>query len=330
MNYPIKNKKFKEIRDQLFGDSISFMITGGGHISEEVLTFFNSIGYRLANGYGLSEIGITSVELSDDPKVLNSGSIGHPLFGVMYKIKDDDLIIKSIAQSRYVYEFGQVTKNDDKWYETRDIVKMIDGCYHIYGREDDLIISLTGENLNPDILEEKLVVENSSGVCLINSKNYDMPVLLVSINKFLSPEKANKVLEDVKNKINELNLTGQIGEVILVSEPLIREEEFKLNRKRVARDYYNGDLQLYSMEEVVEEEDDELSFNIKKLFAIALNKNVEEIHSKSDFFVDEGGTSLDYFVIVNKVNEEYGVNLSASEKPLSTVESIVNYIKSQL
>ena len=89
-NY-IKNKKFKEIRDQLFGDSISFMITGGGHINQETLTFFNSIGYRLANGYGLSEIGITSVELSDDEKIINSGSVGHPLYGVMYKIENEDL-----------------------------------------------------------------------------------------------------------------------------------------------------------------------------------------------------------------------------------------------
>ena len=39
-----RKKAFQEVRDKLFGESICFMITGGGCISEEVLTFFNGIG----------------------------------------------------------------------------------------------------------------------------------------------------------------------------------------------------------------------------------------------------------------------------------------------
>ena len=48
---------FKEVRSQIFGDSICFLITGGSSISHDTLAFFNAIGYHLADGYGMTEIG---------------------------------------------------------------------------------------------------------------------------------------------------------------------------------------------------------------------------------------------------------------------------------
>ena len=45
---------FREVRENLFGDSICFLISGGSSVSPEVLKFFNYIGYHLANGYGMT------------------------------------------------------------------------------------------------------------------------------------------------------------------------------------------------------------------------------------------------------------------------------------
>ena len=326
----VTNKGFKEVREKLFGDSVAFMITGGSVISKEVLAFFNAIGYHLANGYGMSEIGITSVELSDDKKILNSGSVGRPLHGVMYKVKDGKLLVKSIAQAHLIYENGRVKENSDVWYETKDLVKEENGRFYLYGREDDLVVSITGENLNPNIIEENLKVDDISNLCLINGRDNGMPILLVSVNKFLTVEKANKVVENIKEKMNQNNLNNQIGKIVLIAEPFIKGEEFKINRKKLENDYFNGVLQEYSFENQVEEEDDNITLEIKKMFAVALNKKVEEINGNADFFLDESGTSLDYFVIINKVNEEYGVNLANSEKPLNTPKDIANYIKENL
>ena len=81
-------KAFREVRDGMFGESVQFMITGGSYISPQVLEFFNAIGYRLADGYGMSEIGITSVELSGKRSLLNSCSVGMPMMGMEYKINE--------------------------------------------------------------------------------------------------------------------------------------------------------------------------------------------------------------------------------------------------
>ena len=46
---------FKQVRENLFGESVMFLISGGGGISKQTLQFFNAIGYRLVNGYGTTE-----------------------------------------------------------------------------------------------------------------------------------------------------------------------------------------------------------------------------------------------------------------------------------
>jgi long-chain acyl-CoA synthetase len=84
---------FKEVRDNLFGDSICFMITGGSSISKDAMCFFNYIGYHLADGYGMSEIGITSVELSKKKRILNDCYIGKPMDGMEYRRERDRNIL---------------------------------------------------------------------------------------------------------------------------------------------------------------------------------------------------------------------------------------------
>ena len=74
----VARKLLGEVREGLFGDSIQFLISGGSHIEPETLRFFNGIGYHLVNGYGMTEIGITSVERSDKKAQINLGSVGAP------------------------------------------------------------------------------------------------------------------------------------------------------------------------------------------------------------------------------------------------------------
>lgn len=322
---------FKQVRDGLFGDSISYLITGGSMIDKKVLTFFNAIGYRLSNGFGMSEIGITSVELSTNLKYLNGASVGNPLPGVEYKIDENgELFVKGQTTAKYVIEGEQINNIKGNWYPTHDLAKFENDRYYVFGRHDDLVVSITGENLNPNIIEENLIVDNVNALCLINGRDGNAPILLVSINKFLSEEKANKIIDDLKGKLEENNLFEQIGKIELIAEPFIRGDEFKVNRKQIENDYFNGALQRYSLKRETKEENDEVTLKVKELFSTALNKPINEISSDADFFLDEGGTSLDYFVISSKIQDEYGVNISTSETTLHTVKQIVDYIKEKV
>lgn len=327
----IRRKAMKQVRDGLFGDSISYMITGGSMISKDVLTFFNSIGYHLSNGYGMSEIGITSVELSNNQKILNNASVGVPLPGIEYKIdENNELSVRSKTLANYIISGKDKIITKGNWFSTHDLARKEKDRYYLLGREDDLVVSITGENLNPNLVEEKLMVNNVNALCLINGRDNKTPILLVSINKYLKPELSKRLQEELKAKIKENNLDQQIGKIELIAEPFIKGDEFKINRKRLEQDYYNGALSVYSAENLSNDEDDEISFRIKELFGVALNKTPEEISSDADFFLDEGGTSLDFFVIVGKIQDEYGVNISSIDNQPHSVKDIANYIRENL
>ncbi|MCR4911747.1 MAG: non-ribosomal peptide synthetase [Bacilli bacterium] len=322
---------FKQVREQLFGESVNYMITGGSMIDKKVLTFFNSIGYHLSNGYGMSEIGITSVELSENHKTLNSASIGKPLPGLEYSINENgELLVKGDTLAKYIIENEEIHKRKDEPFLTHDLAYKDGDRYYLQGRQDDLVVSITGENLNPNIIEEKLMIDNVISLCLINGRDNSLPILLVSISKYLSAEDANQLTKDLVIKITEHNLNSQIGKVVLVSEPFIGEDEFKINRKKLEEKYYSNALTLYVPKLNKDEFKDEISNKIRELFAKTMNRNINDIHMDTDFFLDIGGTSIDYAVMMAEIQETYNASLSDSEKPLTTIQDISQYVKERL
>lgn len=320
---------FREVRDGMFGESIRFMITGGSYISPQVLEFFNAVGYRLADGYGMTEIGITSVELSGSKKRLNSCSVGMPMKGIEYQINESgELLVRGRAMAHYIIEDGSINANDG-WFNTHDLASFDGRCYRILGRQDDLIIAPDGENLNPNLIEEQLLLDGVKGVCLIGagSAPKTRPTLLVSVNRFISSDKLAAVDRGVKIKLNELHLDGRVCAVFFTSDSLLKGDEFKLNRRRLKREYESGALTPVSPDrDAPQGELDETALAIRRMFALALSKPEEEIGYTSDFFLDEGGSSLDYFGIITQLQEYYGVTLPSDDTTLNTVKGLRDFI----
>ena len=334
-NVPVLGKAFrkiafKQVREKMFGESPYFLIAGGSFISPDVISFFNLIGYHLADGYGMSEVGITSVELSNNVKTVNSCSIGKPLKYVLYQINNDnELLINSKAMARYIIENGQVINNKDTWYNSHDLASYNGRNYELLGRRDDLIVPLSGENLNPNLVEDMIKVDGINGLCLIQNPETKAPILLVSLTKYSTKEKFNDIKNNLLKKINDSKLAEQIGSIVYISDSLLNEDEFKLNRKRLTEWYFKGKLHEFKYEEN-QEEDDELSKNIKNIFIECLNLKPEEITLDGDFYLDYGCTSLDYYLISSRVEQEYGISLISTNSKLRTIREIVAYIRKKL
>ena len=322
-------RAFKEIRENLFGESISYLITGGSAIRPEVLEFFNAVGYPLSDGYGMTEIGITSLELSKDKRVLNSGSVGKPMTYAEYKINDSgELCVRGKVIAKYIIEDGKKTVTDKSaWFNTRDLAVCENGRYRILGRTDDLLIAPNGENLNPNIAEPGLRLPGTLGVCLIGSDG--TPVLLVSVNRYMSADALRSLDERLKGKIAEQKLSGQIGKIEYISDPLMTGDEFKLNRRRLSADYAAGRLHPVDIEKRESEaEEDALLTHLRSLVAAVLEKEPDEVSPDADFFTDLGGTSLDYFAMIAKLQEEFSLPFPQnSDNGLRTAGKIYEYIK---
>ena len=331
-------KAFKEVRDNLFGDSICFMIAGGSHISPEVITFFNSIGYPLANGFGMSEVGITSVETSDRAKVRNTGTVGRPFLHAEYKIAEDgELLIRGKGTSVRILNGEDVLNmNPETWFHTKDIVTEKNGRFYIQGRKDDMIPCKSGENLNPNRIESKLLIPGLTGVCLI-SKSTDndfIPVLLVQVSKYATADRINNIRKALDERLLELKLAGTINEIIFTAQPLMGENEFKLNRHRLSRLYNEGKIELIAMDKMAAESEEvsaELLNEVKSIFAEALSISEAELNEDAHFFFDLDGSSLDYLSIMADIQRKYEISFHQSEEGnLVTVREFCKYIQDNI
>lgn len=55
---------FRRVREQALGTEPMFCISGGGFLQPQAAELMNGLGYGMHNGYGMTETGILSVELS--------------------------------------------------------------------------------------------------------------------------------------------------------------------------------------------------------------------------------------------------------------------------
>lgn len=319
---------FSEIREQIFGDSVQFLISGGSSVDQKAVEFFNAIGYHLANGYGMTEIGITSVELSLSDKERNSLSIGTPLRHAEYKVENGTLYVKSNTRAtRILYRDQEVISDFDEWFDTKDLATFSKGKYFIGGRSDDLLVGESGENLNPNIIEKLLLVDGVFDLCLFPDSN-GATTLLASCPKVYTIDQFKDIRKKLEDKIREHGLDGEIKSIQLTSSPLMDATEFKVSRKKVAKRYKDNQFAIISMESFSQSQSNPLQEKIKALFAKVLQKDISDIGVDESFFSSLGGNSLDYFTLIELIKAEIGVQVPVDEaQKLSTVRAFEEYVQ---
>ena len=332
----VARKLLKEIQSQVFGDSVLFCISGGGSIPKETLYLINAIGYPLYNGYGSTEMGITSVELRERPKYRVLGTVGKPLDSVNYSIKDDELLIKGTSTcSKIIYKDGEeeiIDKNE--WYHSGDLFKTDrKGRYYFaLGRKDDVHVGANGEKINPDEIEERVLLTSVLRYCFTTYQNELS--LIIQVSKRNYTVKAESITNEVKECLKTLKDNGyQIEKVYYTFDNIANENAIKVSRKLLDRLINNKEVELLDfasftdqVENNKEEIDNEISNHIKAVFAEVLGRDINDINDNDDFFLDLGGTSLDYMTLLLKIEQEFEIAISFSKKSFSTVKEFYNYL----
>ncbi len=322
---------FREVRAGIFGDSPRFCISGGSRISPDVLRFFNHIGYHLANGYGMSEIGIASVELSNKRSRLSDGAVGAPIAGMECRVDENgELAVRGRNMAHAICQNGKRTETKpDGWFHTHDLCRIENGRLFILGRADDLIVCENGENLNPDQVENRIALSNRRPICLVAASGG--PTLVIELSEFANAETAQAIREQARACLKTLRLDGEVRRIVLTKTPLMGANEFKVSRARVRRALETGAIVPYDFEaKQASAEDAELVRRVTAHVAQALRKDPKEIAPDAHFFYDLGGTSLDYFAMVASVQGEFNVGFpSDAGSSLSTVNEICRFIRKQ-
>lgn len=322
---------YREVREGLFGNSISFMISGGAAIPPDTLRFFNHIGYRLANGYGMTEIGITSVELSNRPDRIISGSVGMPFYSLEYRINEkSELLVRGKTLANAVSVDGvRTSRNESDWFITHDRAEFKNGRYYILGRADDMIIGPNGENIDPDRVENDLKIMHSPARCLVRGTEANAPgTLIISIPKLASQQYTEEVRSSAEHELNHLGLSGSVRQIFLTFDPLLGPNDFKANRAKLSAMLANGQLSDANRAVDTLERASTMTAHVVQVFAEILGRDVLEIGADDHFFFDLGGSSLDYLSAVMSLQNEFHIGFPANDgNGLSTARAIAEFIE---
>lgn len=249
-SYRIRKFMFKKIHDK-FGGKFSGCVAGGAPLDVSVGEFFETIGIKVYQGYGLSETSpVVSVNY-DKRNVM--ASVGRPLKSFEAKIdsKTDEIMLKGTAVMKGYYNQPEMTAEviePDGWLHTGDMGKIDkDGHIFITGRIKNMIVLSGGKKVFPE--EVETVLEKSqyfSEVCVLGvsraggSKDGTEDIVAVVvpkedlIKKVSDDKELNRIVRDeVKFLSNQLATYKRPINIVVMKNPLPKTTTIKVKRQAV-------------------------------------------------------------------------------------------------
>ena len=146
-----------------FGGRMRLIGIGGAPTAIETLEGFRKIGLFVLEGYGITECapGVAY----PDPANFVPGTVGPVLDGIDWKLGplDDtgagELLVKGDNLMKGYWHNPEQTQeafDEEGYYKTGDIVRIVDGNVKICGRSKALIVSREGKNIYPEEIEHAL------------------------------------------------------------------------------------------------------------------------------------------------------------------------------
>ncbi len=311
----IARSLFRDVRENLFGDSLIFCISGGSPIKPSTMELINGMGYHLCNGYGMSEIGITSVDLSKKMEDRLLATIGKPFSSVAYRIDCDGRLLVKGASLCETMTVDGLDCPMGEWFNTGDLMSRNEkGQYLISGRASDLVFGEDGENLNPDLAEQVFSLTQAVNFTVTGDKNNEKLMLVIQISKDLTEDQQSLLLQEIADGNEKLPLSYKIKEVYFTFDPLLAPKEIKVSRAKLRKQMIDGTVRLFdSLGDVPKTENNAeespLKAELRTIFAEILGIAPEDVTDTGHFMNDLGGSSLDYFTLIGKIDETYGVML---------------------
>ena len=240
---------------KIFGNNLKFLISGGGPLSYDINIFFESIGIKILQGYGLTE---TSPTVSCNRPELNKiGTVGQPINGISVKIASDgEILIKGESVMKEYFGNIKETKNKiiNNWFHTGDIGKLDkDNFLTITDRKKDLIVTSGGDNIAPQKIENMFSSVDFISQTVIFGDNRPYLIALIFINKDYSKKNnVNSEIADHLKKINKnLSTIEKVRKYILIKEELTQSSGFltptmKIKKKKVFEKYKKEIDDLYN------------------------------------------------------------------------------------
>ncbi len=256
----VAKKIFKGlVLDKLAGTSLEVIICGGGHVLPECLKTINAMGYYTLCGFGMTEVGISSLEYRKSITKRLAGCVGIPVTAIEYKIVPMEDSVKENVGELYIrgkfihsgrIKDGQILGPDvdeDGWFRTGDIGRLENNALYIEGRVKDVIINESGENVYPDELEDYFEgfdgVSQFTVIGVKTDKNtkYEEISVVFKVDKEITEEYKKYLVDEVNARNDKLPFYKKVSCVIATCETLPMSGSMKIKRIETKRQIENGE-----------------------------------------------------------------------------------------
>ena len=232
-----------------FGGHISFYGIGGAKLDPDVEAFLLKAKFPYAIGYGLTETSPLLGYAMHGWRAV--GSLGYPVYNVQLKLHDinpetgeGEIVAKGPNVMLGYYKDPKRTKSvftEDGWFRTSDIaVQDEKGRFYIKGRNSNMILGPSGENIYPEEIEN--VINNIEGVSesIVVERDGKLVALVQPTDNFIDwdNESEDKIYEKLdKWKTSLLKFTNknvskasQVNSVEVMKEPFEKTATQKIRR----------------------------------------------------------------------------------------------------
>jgi long-chain acyl-CoA synthetase len=147
------------IRSKVGLENIEYAITGAAPINPDVIEFFQALGLRLWEGWGMTECTVGATYNPVDR--IKNGSVGVADPGVEMKVAEDgEVLLRGGNLMKGYYKDPEKTAeaiDAEGWLHTGDVGEIdAEGYLKIVDRKKELIITAGGKNISPANLEALL------------------------------------------------------------------------------------------------------------------------------------------------------------------------------
>jgi len=245
-------KVFRFIRKKANLQSIKIMVAGGGPLSIVTADFFDSFGFNIVQGYGMSENSpLISVNTEHHKR---NESVGLPVSYTDVKIIDPgpdgngEIACKSPSVMLGYFENEEATKEvitPDGYLLTGDLgYRDEDGFIYIKGRKKNLIVGSGGKNVYPEEVETHFFGSRVIGEVLVVGKKESGGEIIFAVTvpnydaikeDYPGRENDDNFVNDlIKKEIEEANRSlpvfKKIGDYTVRKEPFEKNAQQKIRR----------------------------------------------------------------------------------------------------
>ncbi|MCG9873444.1 MAG: long-chain fatty acid--CoA ligase [Leptospiraceae bacterium] len=224
-NFILDKIVLRKIREAT-GACLRGTLSGGGALPKHIDEFFNFIGIPVFEGYGLTETAPSIAVRTFEKMII--GTVGPPYANTEIKLLDlntgkqiypaengfglkGEIHIRGPQVMKGYYKDQVATEKvlKDGWFNTGDLgIMTYNNCLKIVGRSKETIVLLSGENVEPNPIENKLLQSELIDQCIVvgQDKKYLTVLIVPNLNKFKNYGTSLEILshnKDVNKQIRD-------------------------------------------------------------------------------------------------------------------------------